>query len=54
MKLYELGNDKRFTLVGDNSGTVFLLDKIDGAYSVCYIGDAIVNISAKAEIEEVE
>ena len=54
MKLYELGNDKRFTLVDDSSGTVFLLDHIDGAYSVCYIGDAIVHISASAEVEGVE
>lgn len=54
MKLYELGNDKRFTLVGDNSGTAFLLDHIDGAYSVCYLDDAIVHISANAEIAEVE
>lgn len=54
MKLYELGNDKRFTLVDDSSGTVFLLDHIDGAYSVCYIGNAIVHISARAEVEGVE
>ena len=54
MKLYELEKDRRFTLDGDNSGTVFLLDHIDGAYSVCYIGSAIVHISAFAEIEEVK
>jgi len=54
MKLYELGNDKRFALVGDDSGTVFLLDHIDGMYSVCYLGDAIVHISANADVEEVE
>jgi len=54
MKLYELGNDKRFTLTDDASGTVFLLDHIDGAYSVCYIGNAIVHISASAEVEVVE
>jgi hypothetical protein len=54
VKLYELGNDKRFTLVDDASGTVFLLDHIDGMYSVCYLGDAIVHISASAEIEEIK
>lgn len=54
MKLYELANDKRFTLVDDSSDTVFLLDHIDGAYSVCYIGNAIVHISASAEVEGVE
>jgi hypothetical protein len=54
MKLYELGNDKRFTLVEDASDTVFLLDHMDGAYSVCYLGDAIVHISASAEVEEVK
>jgi len=53
MKLYELEKDKRFTLVGDSSGTVFLLDKIDGMYSVCWLGDAVVHISANAEINEV-
>lgn len=54
MKLYELGNNKRFTLVDADSDTVFLLDHIDGAYSVCYIGNAIVHIIASAEIKEVE
>ena len=54
MKLYELGNDKRFTLVDDASGTVFLLGHIDGAYSVCYLGDAMIHISAFAEIKVVE
>ena len=54
MKLYELGNDKRFKLIEDNSGTVFLLDHMDGAYSVCFLGNAIVHISANAEIEDVE
>tara|TARA_R110000822_G_scaffold10794_1_gene40475 strand:- start:386 stop:643 length:258 start_codon:yes stop_codon:yes gene_type:complete len=53
MKLYELGNDKRFTLTEDDSGTVFLLDHIDGAYSVCTIGNAVVHIEAFAEIVEV-
>ena len=54
MKLYELGKDKRFTLVDDASDTVFLLGHIDGAYSLCYIGNAIVHISANAEVEVVE
>ena len=54
MKLYELDDNKRFTLVDDSSGTVFLLDHIDGAYSVCYLGDALIHISASAEVEEVE
>ena len=54
MKLHDLERDKRFTLVDDASGTVILLDHIDGLYSVCYIGEAVVHISANAEIEEVE
>jgi hypothetical protein len=54
MKLYELGNDKRFTLIDDSSGTVFLLDYIAGAYGVCYLGDTLIHISASAEIEMVE
>jgi hypothetical protein len=54
MKLYELGNDKRFTLTDDSSGTVFLLDKFYEDYAECYIGDAPVHISALAEVEEVE
>jgi len=59
MRLYELGNNKRFTLTDDDSGTVFLLDhqgsfQIDGAYSVCYLGDAMIHISAFAEIKVVD
>ena len=60
MKLYELGNDKRFKLIEDSSGTVFILDRIYGidhlcgAYCVCFIGNAIVHISANSKIEEVE
>ena len=54
MKLYELKRNTRFTLVGDDSSTVFMLYHIDGAYSVCYLGDAIVHISASAEVVEVE
>ena len=54
MKLYELPRNTRFTLVDDESKTVFIFSHIDGAYSACYLGDAVVHISANAEIEEVE
>ena len=54
MKLYELGNDKRFTLVDDDSGTVFLLGSILDDGALCWLGDAVVHISASAEVEEVE
>jgi len=54
MRLHELGISKRFKLIEDSSGTVFILDRIDGAYCVCFIGNAIVHISANSEIEEVE
>jgi len=54
MKLYELPRDTRFTIDGDDSKTVFYLDHIDGSYSICYLGDATVHISANTEIEEVE
>lgn len=53
MKLYELDDNKRFTLVDDNSKTVFTCKRIDGAYSVCYLGDTLIHISANAEVEEV-
>ena len=54
MKLYELPRNTRFTLREDESKTVFIFSHIDGAYSACYLGDAVVHISANAEIEEVE
>ena len=54
MKLSELNRNTRFTLVGGDSSTVFMLYHIDGAYSVCYLGDAVVHISANAEVEGVE
>jgi hypothetical protein len=53
MKLYELPRESRFTLVDDDSHTVFNFDHIDGMYSVCYLGEALVHISACAEVEEV-
>lgn len=53
MKLYELPRESRFTLVDDDSQTVFMLEHIDGMYSVCYLGEALVHISACAEVEEV-
>lgn len=34
MKLYELKRNTKFMIVDD--GEVFLLDHIDGMYSVCY------------------
>jgi hypothetical protein len=54
MKLYELGNDKRFTIADDDSKTVFYLDSVEGTYAVCYLGDATVHISADTEVEAVE
>jgi len=53
MKLYELPRDSRFTLVDDDSQTVFTLERIDGMYSRCYLGDALVHIGANADVEEV-
>ena len=52
MKLYELPRDSRFNLVGDGSHTVFRLERIDGMYSRCYLGDALVHISVGADVEE--
>ena len=54
MKLYELPRNARFTLREDESKTIFIVSHIDGTYSVCYLGDAIVHISANAEVEGVE
>jgi hypothetical protein len=53
MKLYELARDSRFTLVDDDSQTVFVFDHIDGMYSMCYLGDALVHIGANADVEKV-
>jgi hypothetical protein len=53
MKLYELPRDSRFTLVDDDSNTVFMLERIDGMYSRCYLGDALVHLAANSDIEEV-
>ena len=54
MKLSDLAKDKRFTLIGDNSGTVFLLDSIIDDVALCWLGNAVVHISGLAEIEEVK
>jgi len=54
MKLYELPRDTRFTINGDESKTVFCFDHIDGAYSVCYLGDATVHLSANTEVAEIK
>ena len=53
MKLYDLPRDTRFTLVDDDSNTVFTLERIDGMYSRCYLGDALVHLAANSDIEEV-
>ena len=53
MKLYELPRDSRFTLVDDDSNSVFMLERIDGMYSRCYLGDALVHLSANSDVEEV-
>jgi hypothetical protein len=53
MKLYELPRESRFTLVDDDSQTVFMLERIDGMYSRCYLGDALVHLAANSEVEEV-
>ena len=53
MKLYELARDSRFTLVDDENQTVFVFERIDGAFSRCYLGDALVHIGANADVEEV-
>lgn len=53
MKLYELPKGSRFTLVEDDSQAVFTFERIDGMYSRCYLGDALVHIGANADVEEV-
>jgi hypothetical protein len=56
MKLYQLSRDSRFTIVGDESKTKYLLDHIDGMYSYCYrcFDDEVYHISAFTEVEEVD
>ena len=53
MKLYELPRDTRFTLVDDDSNTVFTLERIDGMYSRCYLGNTPVHLFVDADVEEV-
>lgn len=55
MKLYELGRDKHFRIVGEPSRAKFKLINIDGMYSFCYrISDMTVHhIAAFQEVEEI-
>jgi len=54
MKLYELPRNAKFNLIGDNEKRLFALERIDGAYSVCYLGDKLIHLSASAEVEVVD
>lgn len=54
MQLHQIEPDKRFTLVEDDSGTVFLLDSIHEMIALCWLGQAVVHISGLAEVEAVE
>ena len=57
MKLYELPRGTKFKLVLDGvvGDEVYLLDHIDGMYSLCYNKDeGICHIAAYAPVEKVE
>ena len=52
MKLYELPRDSRFTLVDDESHTVFVFDHINGDFGMCYLGNTPVHLFIDADVEE--
>lgn len=57
MKLYELPRNTKFKIVFDGKAdsNVYLLDHIDGMYSLCYNKDGeICHIAAYAPVEKVE
>lgn len=37
MKLYELERGSKFKLAGENLSPTYILDHLDGMYSVCYL-----------------
>jgi hypothetical protein len=63
MKLYELKRNTYFYLLDGDGNETFLLDHIDGAYSVCYpsfsengkryLVDSVVHFSASTPVMEV-
>jgi hypothetical protein len=54
MKLHELPRDKRFKLIGDKSETIYLLDRVEEGYGICYINNNIVLLSCDFDIIEVD
>lgn len=52
MKLYELGRNEHFKIVGyDNEGSIFKLHHIDGMYSFCTDSKGFIqHIAAHTEI----
>jgi hypothetical protein len=54
MKLYELKRNTYFHLLDGDGSETFLLDHIDGMYSVCYTNtNEVVHFSASTPVMEV-
>jgi hypothetical protein len=54
MKLYELKRNTYFYLLDGDGSETFLLDHIDGMYSVCYTNtNEVVHFSASTPVMEV-
>lgn len=54
VKLLDLPRDSKFTIVGDESKTLFTFEKVDGMFSRCFFGgDNLIHLSAWTEVEEV-
>jgi hypothetical protein len=46
MKLYDLSPGDNFILAGDDDSPVFRFERLDGMYSICWLGDSIVHLAA--------
>lgn len=54
MKLHEVPKNTRYKIIGDSEDRVFVLNHIDGMYSVSFFGEILCHISAMADVEIVE
>lgn len=52
MKLYNLPRDTFFTIVGDESNTVYFLENLDGMFSYCKNeAGNVIHFSASLEVD---
>ena len=50
MKLYELKRNDMFKIDGQEDSPIIRFDHVDGMYSVCYIGENLVHLSASTPV----